>query len=326
MNQFFYRLENILKEQISRRTFLKIILSGLLILISQNAFLKWVFAKQKPSGPRTKREVKTPYDLVAIEGKDPYQNTVRAVEALGGMSQFVRKGDIVVVKPNMAWDRTPEQAANTEPQVVAALVALAYQAGAKRVNVFDVACNDEKMVYERSGIRKAALEKGALVYFPNHWDIVKARFPYKSPMENWPILRDAIDCDVFINVPVVKHHRLATLTLSMKNLMGVCSGVRGLMHIDIGEKLVDLTDYIKPELTVMDATRVLLRNGPSGGNVEDVAVLNKVFASTDYVLADAYGAALMKQDPMSISYIRIATERNLGLSDLSKANIFEKKV
>lgn len=326
MDQFFYKLENILKEQISRKTFLKIIFSGLLILISNNAFLKFAFAKQKPSGPRTRREVKTPYDLAVIEGNDPYQNTVKVVEALGGMSKFVRKGDTVVVKPNMAWDRTPEQAANTEPQVVAALVALAYQAGAKRVNVFDVCCNDEKMVYERTGIRKAALEKGASVYFPNHWDVVKAQFPYKSPMENWPILRDAVDCDVFINVPVVKHHRLTGLTLSMKNLMGVCSGVRGMMHIDIGGKLVDLTDYIKPDLTVMDATRVLLRNGPSGGNLEDVVAVNKVFASTDYVLADAYAAALMKQDPMSISYIRLAAERHLGISDLSKANIFEKKV
>lgn len=325
MDRFFYQLENFLKEQISRRTFLKVLFGGLLVLISNNAFLKLAFAKQKPEGPRTKREVKTPYDLAVIEGSDPYQNTVQAVEALGGMSKFVRKGDIVVVKPNMAWDRTPEQAANTEPRVVAALVEMAYRAGAKRVNVFDVTCNDEKMVYERSGIRQAALEKKAFVYFPNHWDVVKARFPYASPMENWPLLRDAVDCDVFINVPVVKHHGLTGLTLSMKNLMGVCSGVRGMMHLDIAGKLVDLTDYIKPDLTVMDATRVLLRGGPSGGNLDDVAALNKVVASTDYVLADAYAAALMKQDPLSISYIRLAAERGLGLADLSKANIFEKK-
>ncbi|MBU9889119.1 MAG: DUF362 domain-containing protein [Candidatus Omnitrophica bacterium] len=325
MDRFFYWLENVLKEQISRRAFLKVLLGGLLVLISNNTFLKFAFAKQKPSGPRARREVKTPYDLVVIEGKDPYQNTVQAVEALGGMSRFVRKGDVVVVKPNMAWDRTPEQAANTEPRVVAALVDLATRAGAKRVNVFDVTCNNEKMVYERSGIRKAALEKGASVYFPNHWDVVKARFPYPSPMEDWPILRDAIDCDVFINVPVVKHHGLTGLTLSMKNLMGVCSGIRGMMHLDIGTKLVDLADYIKPDLTVMDATRVLLRNGPSGGDLGDVAALDKVFASTDYVLADAYAAALMKQDPSSISYVRLAAERHLGLADLARANIFEKK-
>ena len=141
-------------------------------------------------------------------------------------------------------------------------------------------------------------------------------------MEGWAILRDAVKCDTFINVPVLKHHSLARLTLSMKNLMGVCAGMRGLMHQGLGEKLVDLTDFISPELTVVDATRFLTRNGPSGGNVADVTVLNKVIAATDPVLADAYAGELAGVDPLSLSYVKDAVARNFGSADIAGAKMF----
>jgi uncharacterized protein (DUF362 family) len=237
------------------------------------------------------------------------------------MARFVKKGETVVVKPNMAWDRTPAQAANTDPQVVAALVELCYRAGARRVNVFDIPCNDDRRVYEQSGIAAAAKAKGAEVFFADHWNVVKARFPFPSSMEGWPVLRDAVVCDKFINVPVLKHHGYTGLTLSMKNLMGVCSGNRGLMHLDIGGKLVDLVQYINPDLTVIDATRVLLRNGPSGGNEADVAAMNTVIAATDPTLADVYACGLVKKDPAEISYLRDAMRRGVGRHDLAAADI-----
>jgi uncharacterized protein (DUF362 family) len=246
---------------------------------------------------------------------------VKVIAALGGMEKFVKKGDVVVVKPNIGWDRGPEQGANTEPRVVSALIDMCYKAGAKRVNVFDVTCNDERRCYENSGIKKAATDSGAQVYFPNHWNIVKAVFPYNSPMKGWPILRDAVECDVFINVPVLKNHCLTALTLSIKNLMGVCSGNRGTMHVDIGRKLADLADFIRPELTVIDATRVLTRNGPSGGDPADVLAMNKVFASADAVLADSYAAGLMNIEPLSISYIKESTVKGLGMADIARANV-----
>jgi uncharacterized protein (DUF362 family) len=140
-------------------------------------------------------------------------------------------------------------------------------------------------------------------------------------MEGWPILRDAVVCDTFINVPVLKHHGLTGLTLSMKNLMGVCSGKRGLIHMDIGRKIVDLTDYISPDLTVIDATRVLTRNGPSGGSLEDVRTLNKVIVGTDPTLADTFAAQLVDKDPLSLSFLREASARSFGSTDLLKANI-----
>ncbi len=326
MEKFLYNLESYLKKQITRRNFLKILLGGLLSFISYNSFLKYAFARSKPSDGRPKSKVKGKYDLVEAEGNDPYVNTVRAVEEMGGMKKFIKKGDVVVVKPNIAWDRTPEQAANTDPKVVAALVELAYKAGAKRVNVFDIPCNEDARCYKNSGIAQAAKEKGAYVYFADHWNIVRAHFPYKSQMEGWPILRDAVVCDKFINVPVLKHHSLTGLTLSMKNLMGVCSGTRGLIHVNIGPKLADLADFISPDLTVIDATRVLIRHGPSGGSLADVLKMNKVLVATDPTLADSFASTLVGRDPLSIPYIKAAAQRGFGSTDISKAKISKIKL
>jgi len=134
------------------------------------------------------------------------------------MSKFVSVGSVVVVKPNIGWDRSPQTGANTNPAVVAALVEMCYDAGAKRVNVFDNTCNAAQRCYETSGIKKAAEEKGARVYYTDEWNFIKAQFPYDSPMQGWPVFRDAIVCDTFINVPVLKHHGLTGLTLGMKTL------------------------------------------------------------------------------------------------------------
>ena len=321
MDRFFYKLECFLKRQISRRKFLKFLLGGVAYFVAESRFLKLAFAKVATSNAREKSGRKGDYDLVLSEGKDPYKNTIQAVNKMGGMERFVKKGAVVVVKPNIAWDRSPAQAANTDPQVVAVLVELCYKAGAKRVNVFDIPCNDEQLCYAHSGIAKAAKEKGAYVYFADHWNVAKAHFSFSSPMEGWPILRDAIDCDTFINVPVLKHHGLTGLTLSMKNLMGVCSGSRGLIHVDISRKLVDLTQFINPDLTVIDATRVLLKHGPSGGNLADVVKMDKVLVATDPTLADAFAAQLVKRDPLSIGYIKNAVSRDIGSADIAKASI-----
>ncbi len=323
MNEFFYKLECYLKKKISRGGFLKIVFSALLFMIANNALLKWAFANAGESTGRPKKGIKGDHDIVVAEGKDPYQNTVKAIEAMGGMGRFVKTGDVVVVKPNMAWDRNPEQAANTNPAVVAAIVELCYKAGAKRVNVFDVPCNEERRVHENCGIAKAARDKGANVFFVDHWNVLKAKYSYPASMQDWPILRDAVACDTFINVPVLKHHSLAGLTLSMKNLMGVCSGKRGIMHMDMDRKLVDLTGFINPDLTVIDATRHLKRNGPSGGNLEDVVELNKLVVATDPTLADAYAASLAGKDPMDLGVVREAVKRNFGSADIAAAKILK---
>lgn len=315
--------EKLPKKKITRKGFLKLCGIGMGSMVLNSALFKIAFGKDEVSTGRQVKRIKALHDLAVVKGEDPYVNTIKAVEALGGMEKFVKKNSTVLIKPNIGWDRSPEQAGNTNPYVVAALVEMCFKAGAKRVNVFDRTCNDAKRCYENSGIEKAAKEKGANVYFPDDWNIVKASFNYKSPMEGWPVYRDALECDTFINVPVLKHHGLTGLTLSMKNLMGICSGQRGLMHFDIGAKLAHLTDFIKPDLNVIDAYRVLLRNGPTGGDLADVMAMKTIIAGADPVLCDSYAAKLMEKDPLSISYISQGVKLNLGSADIDRADIMK---
>lgn len=310
-------------DKITRRNFLKFSIAGLAFIAAGNfvSAARTIFAQPAASNGRPKKNIKGKHDLVCAKGDDPYAMTVSAVEAMGGMGTFVKKNGVVVIKPNIGWDRSPEQAANTNPMVVAALIDLSFRAGAKKVNVFDMSCNDARRCYENSGIEKAAKERGANVYFPDDWDTVKAKFKYASPMEGWPVLKDAIGCDTFINVPVLKDHGLTKLTISMKNLMGTCTGNRGLIHQDIAVKIVDLADFISPDLTVIDAFRFLYRNGPTGGNLDDVKRLDSLIVATDPTLADAYAARLAGFDPLTIENIKVAVQRKFGSADLDKADI-----
>jgi uncharacterized protein (DUF362 family) len=315
-------LEDFFKKRISRRQFVKLSFAGIGTFFAGTIFYKLARGEEVSSG-RKKKFISLNHDLVVAKGDDPYVLTVKALEALGGMDRFVKKGHTVLIKPNMAWDCGPEQAGNTNPLVVATLVELCFKSGAKRVNVFDISCNEPKRCYENSGIAELAREKGANVYFADDWNFVKAHFPYKSPMEGWSIYRDAIECDTFINVPILKHHGLTGLTLSMKNLMGVCGGNRGLIHDNIGIKLVHLTDFIKPDLTVLDAYRVLVRNGPSSRSLEDVEDYKTIIVGIDSTLVDSYASELVGKDPLSISYIREAKNNNFGKFDTAKADIFK---
>ncbi|MGD2279559.1 MAG: DUF362 domain-containing protein, partial [Candidatus Omnitrophota bacterium] len=208
IDKFFHR-------HLTRKTFIKVLFGGLFAFITQHILFKLAFAKTPPSDGRLKSNIKGKYDLVLVEGTDPYKNTVKAVKEMGGMERFVKKGGTVVIKPNISWDRRPEQAATTDPQVVAALIDLCYKSGAKRVNIFDNTCQEAKSCYARSKIAETAKERGAYVYHPDKWNVVKAHFPYSSPMEGWPIFRDAVVCDTFINVPILKNHGLTELTISM---------------------------------------------------------------------------------------------------------------
>jgi len=315
------RLEGVLQGRgVSRRTFLarcaRAAAASSLALPAARAL-----AEPPEAGPREGAGAKGKHDLVVAKGSDPGAITRKAIEAMGGMRRFVKPGAVVVVKPNMAWDRVPEQAGNTNPAVMAALVALCLEAGAKRVNVFDRPCNDRKRVYDRSGIKAAVEEKGAKVYFVDDWNAVKAKFASESPMAGWPLFRDAVECDTLINVPVLKHHDLTELTLSMKNLMGVCLGDRGEIHGGIGAKLADLTAFLKPDLTVIDAFRVLTAHGPSGGDLKDVAARKTVIVGTDFVLADAFAADFAGVSPANVPYIAEASTRGYGSADLKGARI-----
>jgi uncharacterized protein (DUF362 family) len=326
------RMKNILKRsslfssaqqtRSSRKDFLRVIAA----FLGAAPVMKAAASAARPSSdkklaPRKKRAVQASCDLAVVKGNSPAAITRKAIEALGGMGKFVRRGDVVVIKPNIGWDHTPEYAATTNPEVVSALVKLCYDAGAKKVKVFDRTCNTAAMCYAHSGIADAVRKAGGKIYHVIDSKFIPARFPDDSAMESWPIYRDAVECDCFINVPVAKSHGLSSLTLSMKNLMGVCGGSRGEIHWNIDKKLPELTKFINPDLTVIDAYRILLRNGPSGGNLKDVKKMKTVIAGADPVLADSYAATLFDMEPKEIGHIRLAESSRLGTTNIAKARI-----
>ena len=260
--------------------------------------------------------------VVAVaEGKDYAQVTRKAIAALGGMKRFVRSGDVVVVKPNMGWDRSPEQAANTNPVVVRAVVEEVLRAGAKKVKVFDRTCNDERRCYVNSGIAGALKGmKNVEVKYVENERFKKVAINGRA-LKEWELYDEALGADVFINVPVAKHHGLTRLTLGLKNVMGVMGGNRGSIHKNIDNALADVNRVLKSHLVVVDATRVLTAHGPQGGNLSDVKVLNKVIASTDIVAADAYATTLFGLRPEDIAVTVAAHKRGLGEINLNKVRI-----
>ncbi len=237
--------------------------------------------------------------------------TTEAIAALGGMARFVKKGDAVWVKPNIGWDKKPEFAANTNPDVVGTLVKLCYDAGAKKVKVGDLTCNSPKATYANSGIEAAARAAGAEVVLVDKDRFREVTLGGKR-LEKWAVYPDIVESDLVINVPVVKHHVISKITACMKNYMGVIGGNRSAWHQDIPNCLCDITAYMKPKLSVLDAIRILTANGPTGGNLQDVKRTDTVAAGTDIVALDAFGAELLGHKSADLEFLVEADRRGLG--------------
>jgi uncharacterized protein (DUF362 family) len=264
--------------------------------------------------------------LSLSEGEDPFAITVSSIEGLGGMSAFVNRGNSVLLKPNIGWDRRVEQGANTHPEVVRAVGEMCLEAGATRVTILDRTCNDARRTYRTSGMQdmvKGLSDRRISLDFVRDNRFLKTDIPQGVVIKKWPLYEEALKADVIINIPVAKHHSISRLTLGMKNLMGLMGGNRGSFHSGIGQKLADLTSVLDPGLTVLDATRVLVRNGPTGGRLEDVKILNRVAASRDPVAIDAYGATLFGVAPADLSFVTAAYKMGLGEMDLEKVRVLE---
>jgi len=234
-----------------------------------------------------------------------------AVDALGGIGRFVTADDVVLVKPNMAWDRPPDMGANTHPAVVAEVVRLCRGAGAARVMVGDVSVHDAARVAARSGIADAARSAGAELVLPDDGGFREAALG-GSVLSSWEVFRPALTATKIINVPVVKDHALTRLTAGLKNWYGVLGGTRARLHQDIDTSIADLAVAFRPTLTVVDATRVMTKGGPTGGRLEDVRPVGLVAAGTDPVALDAWGARLLGLDPRTIGYLALAEGRGVG--------------
>ncbi|MGD0499031.1 MAG: DUF362 domain-containing protein [Bryobacteraceae bacterium] len=238
--------------------------------------------------------------------------TRAAIEALGGMGRFVSKGQKVWVKPNIGWDRRPEQAACSNPDVVATVVSMCYQAGASKVVVSDNPCVEAEKSFARSGIQAAAAKAGAQCDYMDDRKFRKMALKGAQVLKEWEIYAGVVESDRLINIAIAKHHSLCRATLGMKNLMGAAGGARNRFHQDIGKAVADLAGFLKPQLVVLDAVRILTANGPTGGNLADVKRKDAIVAGVDQVAVDAYGATLFGLKSSDIGYVVEGQARGLG--------------
>ena len=275
------------------------------------------------SAPVTTASPSSAY-LAVSRGDDPAAITRRAVEALGGMKRFVKSGQSVIIKPNICVAyHGPEYAATTNPQVVAALVMMCREAGASSVTVMDHPFGGTaEQAYKVSQIAEAVQAGGGQMIVMSRIKFNEADLPQGKDIKKWPVFQDALKADVLIDVPIAKHHNLARLTLAGKNLMGLAEN-RGSLHANLGERLVDLYTLFKPKLIVIDAYRMLMNNGPTGGNLADVKLTKTVVASHDIVAADAYATTLFGLPADAISYVKAGAARGLGTMDLKSIKIEE---
>jgi uncharacterized protein (DUF362 family) len=261
-----------------------------------------------------------PPQAVWVENGEPAALLTAALKEFGGIGRFIGRGDVVVVKPNIGWDRAPEYAADTNPDLVAAVVRECLNAGAKTVKVFDRTCNNPLRCYTNSQIEEKARSAGADV---SH--IRENRFVDKAingeVIRQWPIYRDYLEADKTINIPIAKHHSLGRLTLGMKNLMGVMGGGRGDLHNDFQRKIIDIDRTILPTLTIVDGYRILTANGPVGGNLAHVKQPRTLIMSECVVSADYLALGLFGLKVEEVSLVSEGLKRGLNKFDVKSLNV-----
>jgi uncharacterized protein (DUF362 family) len=324
---------------ISRRDFIRRMVALGFGSAAAGSLFSWLSCSQKevpvpqsvapvpaPASPPSVAPASSPGNtyLAVARGNSPAALVQAAVKALGGIERFVKKGDDVIVKPNICVAyRTPEYAATTNPEVVSTLVKLALGAGAMRVRVMDFPFGGTaEEAYIRSGISDSVRAAGGQMELMANMKYREAEIPGGVDLKKWSFYGDALDANVIINVPIAKHHSLGRLTLGMKNLMGLVQN-RSTIHLNLGQRVADLNSVLRPKLTVIDAVRVLMNHGPTGGNLDDVKMTNTIIASQDIVAADAYGATLFGLTGDDLPIVRAGAQMGLGTMDLKSIKIEE---
>ncbi len=283
-----------------RRDFIKILTSGILYFTARQIF------------PAT---LTTRYEVSRVKTKNTEKAVKKAIDLVGGITRFVKPGDIVVVKPNIGWNTPPWIKADTDPLVVRTIVHLCFQALASKVYVFDRTCSNPRLAYRNSGIERAAEEAGARVIFVNHVSsktYKKIKIPEGRFLKESLVNKYILESDVFIDVPVAKNHSSAILTLGMKNLMGITGDNRQRWHWNLHEAISDINTSVKPDLTVIDATKIMLRNGPTGGSASYLKETDTIIASSNVLSADSEAAKLFGLSAEKIPYMKLGAQKGVG--------------
>jgi len=260
-------------------------------------------------------DIGTSTDVGVVRSTDIEAAVKQAVELVGGIGRYIGRGDVVAVKPNIAFNSPPQYKATTDPLVVRTIVDLCYQAGASKVYVFDRTVSNPKLSYITSGVQRAAEEAGAKVLYV---DNVSSKLYKKISVAGGVYLKETLvnkyilESDAFINLPVAKQHSTAGLTIGMKNLMGISGDNRSRWHWDIHQAISDINMAVKSDLTVVDATAIMTRKGPTGGSLSYLKDTDTIIASPGVAQADAETALLFGMQPEDLGYLRLAEEKGLG--------------
>ena len=265
-------------------------------------------------------------DLVAVKNGEPDAMFNQAITMMGGMKKFVKKGQTVLVKPNISFARKPEIGATTNPLLVKSIVAHCFGAGAKKVYVFDnVASSSYGMAqkcYKESGIEEAAKSAGALVApGDNEKYYQKVTIPGAKALVSTEVHELVLEADVFINVPILKNHNYTHQSIAMKNLMGVVWDRMKYHSLDLEQSIADFCLFKKPDLNIVDAYRVMQRFGPRGSTPENVALKKTLLISKDIVAVDAAASKVFGMEPEKIRYIQLGHDLNIGNMNLNELNI-----
>jgi len=263
------------------------------------------------------------YDLVAVMGGNPGSMFDLGIQEFGGIGAFVKKGQKVLVKPNIGWDRTPEYAANTNPDLVKRIIEHCFQAGAREVYVFDHTCDNWVNCYKNSGIEKFAKDAGATIVPGNSESYYQeVSITGGKNLKSAKVHEIILETDVFINVPVLKHHGSTRMTCCLKNMMGSVWD-RGFWHKNnLNQCIADYATYDKkPALNIVDCIDVMTKNGPQGVSKEDVVNMQSLIISTDWVAADAAAAKMLGFNPSEVNYIPLAFEMGIGNMNLESLRI-----
>jgi uncharacterized protein (DUF362 family) len=309
-----------------RRDFLKrsaIVGAGVALTLSGCKQTKQV----NDSQPETTAALENIPDLVAVMGGEPVELLKKALDELGGIGNFVKRGQSVVIKPNIGWDRVPELAANTNPLIVGELVRQCVSAGASRVIVFDNTCDQWQLCYSASGIEAEVKAAGGTMIPGNEERYYKdVSLPMGISLKSTKIHEALLDADIWFNVPVLKNHGGAKLTCAMKNYMGIVWDRRIFHQSDLQQCIADVCTWTKkPVLNIVDAYRIMHQNGPQGRSEADVATIRSLIASTDIVATDVASLSLFNQvkelELEAVTHIGMGEAFKLGTTNLDNLDI-----
>jgi uncharacterized protein (DUF362 family) len=265
---------------------------------------------------------------LAIAHGTEHEKTIRAAMGLlGGMERFIQRGDVVLIKPNVAFDRPPALAATTHPDALRAVAKLCYEAGAAKVIMADNPINSPTGCFLKSGLTSVADELNLDLMYPEANSFAPLEMDGEI-LKHWTFFNEPFKkATKVIGLAPCKDHNLCSASMTMKNWYGLLGGRRNQFHQHIHSIVSDFALMMKPTLVILDGINVLMSNGPTGGRLSDVKPMNTIVAGTDMVAVDAYGYShLLERNLDDLTYIHKAYERGLGNMKWKETNFKEVTV